>query len=87
MGYIPGEPDDGFLNGAVLDTHATNSAVVGSSNAESVGAEGFDPAEHTVEDVLAHLEAHPDERDAVLAAERDGKARVTLLAALDPDGD
>lgn len=36
MGYIPGEPDEGFLNGAIPTTHATNSFVVGSSNADPV---------------------------------------------------
>jgi len=42
-------------------------------------ADAFDPGEHTVADVEAYLAEHPDERDAVLAAERDGKNRVSLV--------
>lgn len=61
-----------------------NSAVVGSSNAP-VEPEGFDPGDHTVEDVVTYVVEHPDEQAAVLAAELAGKARVTLLAVLDPD--
>lgn len=42
----------------------------------------FDPADHNVEDVLAHLEkADDDERDRVLAAERAGKARKGVLGS------
>lgn len=86
MGYIPGEPDDGFLNGAIPDEALQNSAAVGSSNAP-VEPEAFDPSAHTVDDVISHVEDHPDELAAVLAAEKTGKARVTLLAALDPPVD
>jgi hypothetical protein len=40
----------------------------------------FDPSEHTVAQVLAHLDkADDDERDRVLAAERAGKARAGVL--------
>jgi hypothetical protein len=39
----------------------------------------FDPGEHTVADVEAYLAKHPDQRDAVLAAEAAGKARATLV--------
>ena len=39
----------------------------------------FDPGDHTVADVEAYLAEHPDERDAVLDAERAGKARVSLV--------
>jgi len=39
----------------------------------------FDPGEHTVADVEAYLDEHPDEIDRVLQAERDGKNRTTLL--------
>jgi hypothetical protein len=40
---------------------------------------GFDPAEHTVPEVLDHLEQHPDDADRVLGLERDGKARAGVL--------
>jgi hypothetical protein len=42
----------------------------------------FDPGEHTVDDVLAHLaDADDDERARVLAAEETGKARKGILEA------
>jgi hypothetical protein len=42
----------------------------------------FDPADHTVAEVNAHLEkADDDERARVLAAERDGKARTGVLGS------
>ncbi len=56
----------------------------------------FDPAEHKVDDVLAHADANPDDLGRVLDAELGGKARKTLLdelsrrqdeAAGDGDGD
>lgn len=45
--------------------------------------EAFDPGEHTGPDVVAYAKAHPDRAGAVAAAERDGKARTTVLAALE----
>jgi hypothetical protein len=39
----------------------------------------FDPGEHTVVEVEEYLAKHPDETDAVLAAEKAGKARTTLV--------
>jgi hypothetical protein len=39
----------------------------------------FDPGEHTVADVEAYIAKHPDQADAVLAAEKSGKARTTLV--------
>jgi hypothetical protein len=39
----------------------------------------FDPGEHTVTEVQDYLDAHPDQADAVLAAEQAGKARTTLV--------
>ena len=40
---------------------------------------GFDPSGHTVADVQAYLADHPDETDAVLALERQGKNRASLV--------
>jgi hypothetical protein len=42
--------------------------------------QAYDPGDHTVAEVLAYLEAHPDQAEAVLEAEAAGKARTTLLA-------
>jgi hypothetical protein len=39
----------------------------------------FDPGEHTVAEVHDYIAAHPGEADAVLAAEKSGKARATLV--------
>jgi hypothetical protein len=47
------------------------------------GPETFDPGAYTVADVLAYVDEHPDEAAAVRDAEAAGKARVTLLEALD----
>lgn len=47
----------------------------------TVGA--FDPGAYTIPDVLAYVDAHPDELAAVRDAEYNGKARVTLLDELD----
>jgi len=40
---------------------------------------GFDPSQHTVAEVEDYLAAHPDQADAVLAAEAAGKNRTTLV--------
>jgi hypothetical protein len=58
------------------------------STAEGEAQTGFDPAEHTVEEVNEHLELHaesaPGEVDRVLELERAGKDRKTIV---DPRGD
>lgn len=43
----------------------------------------FNPGSHNMTDVLTYVAEHPDEREAVLEAERAGKARVSLLSALE----
>lgn len=43
----------------------------------------FDPAEHKVDEVLAHVDANPDDLDRVIDAELGGKARKTLLDDLE----
>jgi hypothetical protein len=47
------------------------------------GDDVFDPGAHTVADVEAYVDENPDELDAVLAAEKSGKNRVTLVEALE----
>lgn len=39
----------------------------------------FDVDTHTVDEVNTYLDQHPGEADRVLAAERDGRARVGIL--------
>jgi hypothetical protein len=45
-------------------------------------AEVFDPYDYTVDEVLAYVAEHPEDTSAVLAAERAGKNRTTLVNAL-----
>jgi hypothetical protein len=49
------------------------------ANEEPLSEPTFDPGAHTVAEVLAFIEAHPETAEAVLAAEREGKARKSLL--------
>jgi hypothetical protein len=51
--------------------------------AERAAAETFDPNGHTIDDVRTHIGDHPDQLDAVLEAERAGKARTTLIEWLE----
>ena len=46
---------------------------------KSEWSDAFDPSAHTVAEVQQYIAEHPDQRDAVLDAEADGKARVSLL--------
>ena len=46
-------------------------------------AAAYDPGEHTIAQVQAYVTDHPDQADAILAAEMDGKDRVTLVDWLD----
>lgn len=39
----------------------------------------YDPGEYTVEEVKGYVEENPDQAEQVLAAEQEGKARVTLV--------
>ena len=48
---------------------------------EAPADEGFDPSAHTVTEVQAYLDEHPDQATYVLDRERTGKARVTLIGA------
>jgi len=44
-------------------------------------SEEFDPSEHTAAEVQEYLDENPDDRDRVLAAEKDGKARKGILGS------
>jgi hypothetical protein len=48
----------------------------------------YDPAEHTIDEVHDHLAKHPEDKDAVLAAEkaRGDDARSTLVSSLEGGG-
>ena len=47
--------------------------------AEGDAPEAYDPGSKSVPQVLAYIETNPDEHEAVLAAERAGKARKGIL--------
>lgn len=49
---------------------------------EAAEDEEYDPADHTVDEVLAYAEDHPDEVGAIRVAEEQGKARVGVLDKL-----
>jgi hypothetical protein len=44
---------------------------------------GYDPAAHTVTEVIGYVEDNPDQLEDVIAAERAGKDRVTLITHLE----
>lgn len=54
---------------------------------EPSGDDGFDPADYKVEDVIAYAEQHPDEVEAIINAELEGKGRVTIIEALTGEAD
>lgn len=55
-----------------------------SSGTDNDAAAGtYDPAAHTVAEVVAYVETNPDQLQAVYAAEQAGKNRSTLLSALE----
>lgn len=39
----------------------------------------FNPAEHTVSEVVEHIDTNPDDRDRVIEAEQAGKARKGVI--------
>jgi hypothetical protein len=43
----------------------------------------FDPAAHTVTEVIGYVEDNPDQREAILELEQEGKQRVTLINHLE----
>jgi hypothetical protein len=65
--------------GAALAAEASAGGV--SANADS--GSGFDPGKATVSDVKAYVDDHPDQLETVLAAERAGQNRTTLVADLE----
>ena len=65
------------------ETQAPEGVAVATS--EPAPAEsGYDPAEHSVAQVLAYVKEHPDEAEAIRAAEagEDGKRRTVILSTL-----
>lgn len=57
--------------------------VVDPTPEEAEALTSYDPAAHTIGEIEQYLDQHPEELDAVLVLEREGKARPTLIAALE----
>lgn len=49
----------------------------------SIKGEAFDPSEHDVKAVLKYIDENPGDAERVLAAEREGQGRVTILGKTD----
>lgn len=56
------------------------------SKQDNMTTEEFDPAAHTVAEVVEHIETHPEEADRVLGAEEATKARKGVLSQRHTDG-
>jgi hypothetical protein len=52
---------------------------VGVDPVPTVKDEQFHPEGHSVKDVRSYIDRHPAERERILAEEKAGKARTTLL--------
>lgn len=50
---------------------------------EEPESEEFDPADHTIDDVKAYVEANPEEAADILSMEEGGKDRSTLIEWLE----
>lgn len=67
-------------NGGTATSAGTELTVTATQ--EEAEASAYDPGQHTVDDVLDHADAFPDEVQALYDAESNGKGRVTLLDGL-----
>lgn len=67
----------------VEDSTPDEAADVAVEAEEAVEAPEFDPALHTVSEVVAYAEAHPDDVEAILADEKAGKNRATAVKGLE----
>lgn len=61
-----------------LDDSNVDNPPMANLGAPQPDVEQFDPADHNVEEVLAYLDENPDQREAVIEAEQQGKNRVTI---------
>jgi hypothetical protein len=89
-GTASSEPENGPQSGS--DTDPAPSAPGSESGTENGGEDvdedligsttDFDPGQHTADEVLKHLkDASDEEKSRVLALEKDGKGRSTILNA------
>lgn len=76
-----GGETSGTTEGANITVSVTDGAAVNAAPSAEPPAEPdpYNPADHTVAEVIAHIEEHPDDAGAVLAAERAGKNRKSII--------
>ena len=73
-----GDQREAGNGGPAGDPRPTGETAKGGTVSEDV-APTYDPSEHTVDEVNAHLaDADPDEVDRIIAAERAGKDRSSI---------
>lgn len=77
--YLAGETPTGAHAAVIRNAKAWEGAAGDSA--------GFDPDEHTAAEVVAYAEQHPEDLDRLLEAERAGKDRTTVIAALERLGE
>jgi hypothetical protein len=74
------KPDDfAPVSAETFLEEGTGFATIEGDQADSADPD-FDPADHTVDEVKAYIEEHPEQTDAILELEEEGKARVSLLS-------
>lgn len=77
---VPETPAD--VAPAPSATEAPNGTETGDEDLIGSTTTDFDPSEHTADEVVKHLkDASEEEKTRVLALERDGKGRSTILNA------
>jgi hypothetical protein len=74
---------EGDIVTLVVNPHTASAGRESTPEPEDEGEGEFDPSDHTVADVLEHVDDHPDEAQGIYDAELLGKARTTLLNGLE----
>jgi hypothetical protein len=80
-----GEKDEKSADPQVVEQSAapsTQGPPVPAGDSADDPAAAYDPGPQTAKVVMAHVAEHPDEAEAILAAEKAGRARTTLLGDL-----
>jgi hypothetical protein len=80
MGSIDSPAKDGDVEDEESEEPKDGDEAKGEGETDVKG-EAFDPSEHSVTEVLAYIKEHPDEAEAVKAAEAEGKGRATIANA------
>lgn len=76
---VAGATSDGFTPVSA----ESFAAVEAGGEDEGSNVSDYDPADHTVEEVKAYIGEHPEQADAILELELNGKARSGLLSFIE----